>query len=95
MSCSHELVQLSQDGKRTLVCGGCEREFGHFSQHGEPEIFVAYVEPGHPMLVVARDAGMALGVTTTGRGLATTDVFPCATCGWAFSCDPEDGGCHT
>lgn len=102
--CTHEVVQISQDGENVILCGDCGWEFGHigrgnpaedgFEMTSEP-IFHAYVEPGHPVVVVARKdeelTGFAVGVTTTGDGIATGSVQPCAACKWDQGCE----ACHS
>lgn len=98
--CTHETLQLSQDGEEIIICGDCGWEIGHIGRGGT---FHAYTEPGQPVIVVARDADgetlkFGVAVTTTGTGIGTTHVSPCGECEWAESCswssDGEDS-CHS
>lgn len=99
-NCSHETIQLGQDGSEVIICGDCGWEFGHIGRGGT---FHAYADPDQPVIVVARDhAGehtqFGVAVTTTGNGIATTHVSPCAECGWAESCEWSSDGedkCHS
>lgn len=96
MRCSHELIQLSGDGERFIVCGDCGREFGQIARD-DGETLIAFASKEHAVIVaiVPADgkASRGMAVTTTGSGhYATTTVHPCAACGWLGSC--EDG-CHS
>lgn len=99
-NCTHETVQISQDGENIILCGDCDWEFGHIGRDGT---FHAYVDPGQSVIVVARDhAGehtqRGVAVTTTGEDISSQHVSPCGECGWAESCawasDDEDK-CHS
>lgn len=95
--CTHETIQLSQDGERVIVCGTCGREFAKI-QEDKNESLVVPVEEERSVVLLNGDLGVGQAVAMTNRSghFTTQPVYPCARCEWSASC-PELYGedCHT
>lgn len=95
--CTHETIQLSQDGERVIVCGDCGREFAKIAEDDD-ETLVVPLQEGKYVVVLDGDLTVGRGAAITSRDgeFRSIPTYPCARCGFSMSCMKVEGEpCHT